>query len=61
MTNPYTTMSDPNDGVTDGGYYVHNNLWNASGHPGTKGTTSVCSSTLGTTWRWRATAAATVR
>lgn len=42
-TNPYTSMSGSNDGVTDGGYYVHNNLWNASGYPGTKGTTSVCS------------------
>ena len=29
--------------MTDGGYYVHNNLWNASRYPGTKGTTQVCS------------------
>jgi hypothetical protein len=29
--------------VTDGGYYVHNNLWNASKYPGTTGTTQVCS------------------
>ncbi|MDU0313850.1 hypothetical protein RKE38_09130 [Phycicoccus sp. M110.8] len=42
-TNPYFTTSDPNGGVTDGGFYVHNNLWNASKYPGTKGTTSVCS------------------
>jgi hypothetical protein len=42
-TNPYFTTSDPNGGVTDGGYYVHNNLWNASKYPGTTGTTQVCS------------------
>lgn len=42
-TNPYFTTSDSNGGVTDGGYYVHNNLWNASSYPGTKGTTQVCS------------------
>ena len=42
-TNPYFTTSDPNGGITDHGYYVHNNLWNASGYPGTKGTTQVCS------------------
>ncbi|MDR6863375.1 GH12 family glycosyl hydrolase domain-containing protein [Phycicoccus sp. 3266] len=42
-TNPYFTTSDPNGGVTDGGFYVHNNLWNAAKYPGTKGTTSVCS------------------
>ena len=29
--------------MTDGGYYVHNNLWNAGKYPGTKGTTQVCS------------------
>ncbi|MFC8504486.1 hypothetical protein ACFUC1_19190 [Pedococcus sp. NPDC057267] len=42
-TNPYFTTSDPNGGVTDGGFYVHNNLWNAAKYPGTTGTTSVCS------------------
>lgn len=42
-TNPYVTLTGSNDGVTNGGYYVHNNLWNASGYPGTKGTTQVCS------------------
>jgi hypothetical protein len=42
-TNPYFTTSDPNGGVTDGGYYVHNNLWNAAKYPGTTGTTQVCS------------------
>jgi putative cell wall-binding protein len=42
-TNPYFTTSNSNGGVTDGAYYVHNNLWNASGYPGTKGTTQVCS------------------
>src|SRR6188508_522817 len=26
-TNPYFTTSSSNGGVTDGGYYVHNNLW----------------------------------
>ena len=42
-TNPYFTTSGSNGGITDGGYYVHNNLWNASDYPGTKGTTQVCS------------------
>ena len=42
-TNPYFTTSSSNGGVTDRGYYVHNNLWNASSYPGTKGTTQVCS------------------
>ncbi|HEX6918230.1 MAG TPA: FG-GAP-like repeat-containing protein [Phycicoccus sp.] len=42
-TNPYVTLTGSNDGVSNGGYYVHNNLWNASGYPGTKGTTQVCS------------------
>jgi hypothetical protein len=42
-TNPYFTTSDSNGGVTDHGYYVHNNLWNASKYPGTRGTTQVCS------------------
>ena len=42
-TNPYFTTSGSNGGITDHGYYVHNNLWNASGYPGTKGTTQVCS------------------
>lgn len=42
-TNPYFTTSDPNGGITDGGYYVHNNLWNAASYPGTRGTTQVCS------------------
>src|SRR3954471_12081050 len=42
-TNPYFTTSNSNGGITDGGYYVHNNLWNASAYPGTKGTTQVCS------------------
>ena len=42
-TSPYFTTSTSNGGVTDGGYYVHNNLWNAGSYPGTKGTTSVCS------------------
>jgi hypothetical protein len=42
-TNPYFTTSGSNGGVTDSGYYVHNNLWNASGYPGTRGTTQVCS------------------
>jgi hypothetical protein len=42
-TSPYFTTSDTNGGITDGGYYVHNNLWNAAKYPGTTGTTSVCS------------------
>lgn len=42
-TNPYFTTSGSNGGITDGGYYVHNNLWNAAPYPGTKGTTQVCS------------------
>jgi len=42
-TSPYFTTSNPNGGVSDGGYYVHNNLWNAANYPGTTGTTSVCS------------------
>jgi hypothetical protein len=42
-TSPYFTTSDPNGGISDGGYYVHNNLWNAAKYPGTTGTTSVCS------------------
>jgi len=27
-TNPVFTTSDPNGGWSDGGYYVHNNMWN---------------------------------
>ncbi|MGN6753548.1 MAG: cell wall-binding repeat-containing protein [Intrasporangium sp.] len=42
-TQPYFTTSDSNGGITDHGYYVHNNLWNAAKYPGTKGTTQVCS------------------
>ena len=42
-TNPTFTTSHPNGGITDRGYYVHNNLWNASKYPGTTGTTEVCS------------------
>lgn len=29
-TNPIFTTSDPNGGWNNGGYYVHNNMWNAS-------------------------------
>ncbi|MDT0214366.1 hypothetical protein Q9R29_10750 [Rothia sp. ARF10] len=42
-TDPYFTTSNSNGGITDNGYYVHNNLWNASKYPGTTGTTEVCS------------------
>ncbi|WP_270889841.1 GH12 family glycosyl hydrolase domain-containing protein [Pedococcus sp. 5OH_020] len=42
-TSPIFTTSDPNGGISNGGYYVHNNLWNASRYPGTRGTTEVCS------------------
>jgi hypothetical protein len=30
--NPVFTTSDPNGGWSTGGYYVHNNMWNASGY-----------------------------
>ena len=42
-TNPYFTTSGTNSGVEDGGFYVHNNLWNAAKYPGTTGTLQVCS------------------
>ena len=42
-SNPRYTTSNSNGGITDGAYYVHNNLWNVSSYPGTKGTTQVCS------------------
>jgi len=29
-TNPVFVTSDPNGGWSDGGYYVHNNMWNSS-------------------------------
>src|SRR5262245_53172254 len=29
-TNPVFVTSDPNGGWSDGGYYVHNNMWNRS-------------------------------
>ena len=41
--NPIFTTSASNGGISNGGYYVHNNLWNAAGYPGTTGTTQVCS------------------
>jgi len=41
--NPYFTTSGTNAGVDDGGFYVHNNLWNAAKYPGTTGTLQVCS------------------
>lgn len=31
-TNPQFVTSDPDAGWSDGGYYVHNNMWNASGY-----------------------------
>ena len=31
-SNPVFTTSDPNGGWSSGGYYVHNNMWNASGY-----------------------------
>ncbi len=41
--NPIFTTSASNGGISNGGYYVHNNLWNAARYPGTTGTTQVCS------------------
>ncbi len=37
--NPRFVTSDPNGGWPDGGYYVHNNMWNSAKY-------SPCSSTL---------------
>src|SRR5262245_9400914 len=31
-TNPQFMTSDPNGGWSDGGYYVHNNMWNIGGY-----------------------------
>ena len=42
-TSPYFITSSPNGGVSDGGYYVHNNLWDVGAYAGTSGTTEVCS------------------
>ncbi len=33
-TNPVFVTSDPNGGWSDGGYYVHNNMWNSAAGPG---------------------------
>src|SRR5664279_3497767 len=37
--NPMFVTSDPNGGWPDGGYYVHNNMWNSTKY-------SPCTSTL---------------
>jgi len=37
--NPIFVTSDPNGGWSEGGYYVHNNLWNSAKY-------SPCTSTL---------------
>ena len=41
-TNPVFVTSDPNGGWSDGGYYVHNNMWNQSAGLGPE-TLSACS------------------
>src|SRR6266540_355144 len=41
-TNPVFVTSDPNGGWSDGGYYVHNNMWNSSAGLGPE-TLSACS------------------
>lgn len=40
-TSPYLTLTGAGAGVSDGGYYVHNNMWNA--YPGTTQALAVCS------------------
>jgi hypothetical protein len=42
-TNPRYTLTGSEEGRTEGAYYMHNNLWNIGGYPGTKGATQVCS------------------
>jgi len=39
---PVFTTSDPNGGWSDGGYYVHNNMWNCDAYPCAE-TLSACS------------------
>jgi hypothetical protein len=41
-TDPVFTTSDPNGGWSDGGYYVHNNMWNCDAYPCVE-TLSACS------------------
>ena len=41
-TNPVFVTSDPNGGWSNGGYYVHNNMWNSSAGLGPE-TLSACS------------------
>jgi hypothetical protein len=41
-TNPVFVTSDPNGGWSDGGYYVHNNMWNSAAGLGPE-TLSACS------------------
>ena len=31
-TNPFFSTSDTNGGVSNGGYYIHNNMWNCGGY-----------------------------
>lgn len=40
-TNPYIVLTGPGAGISDGGYYVHNNEWNA--YAGTSQQLAVCS------------------
>jgi len=40
--NPVFVTSDPNGGYSDGGYYIHNNMWNSSAGLGPE-TLSACS------------------
>jgi hypothetical protein len=42
-TKPYFTTSSPSGGISNGGFCVHNNVWNASNYPGTRETIAVCS------------------
>jgi hypothetical protein len=42
-TSPVFRTSDPNGGWSEGGYYVHNNMWNISKYPSLKETLEACS------------------
>ncbi|MGZ4625786.1 MAG: GH12 family glycosyl hydrolase domain-containing protein [Kineosporiaceae bacterium] len=42
-TSPVFRTSDPNGGWSEGGYYVHNNMWNIAKYPSLKETLEACS------------------
>ena len=42
-TSPVFRTSDSNGGWSEGGYYVHNNMWNISKYPSLKETLEACS------------------